>query len=79
MIDTLIHLLEPDRFTYAWTAGFPTLAGRFDLSDYQKNAESLGIQVGVFMEVDCDESAAESWIGGAWTTREPYNSSFAYF
>ena len=57
MIDTHIHLLEPDRFTYEWTKGFPALTGRFDLSDYQKASADTGIQAGVFMEVDCEESA----------------------
>lgn len=60
MIDTHIHLLEPDRFTYEWTKGFPALTGRFDLSDYQKASADTGIQVGVFMEVDCEESADEA-------------------
>jgi len=60
MIDTHIHLLEPDRFTYEWTKGFPGLTGRFDLSDYQKASADTGIQAGVFMEVDCEESADEA-------------------
>lgn len=60
MIDTHIHLLEPDRFTYEWTKGFPALTGRFDLSDYQKASADTGIQAGVFMEVDCEESADEA-------------------
>ena len=60
MIDTHIHLLDPDKFNYAWTAGFPSLAGRFDLSDYQKTTQNLGIEAGVFMEVDCEESASEA-------------------
>jgi predicted TIM-barrel fold metal-dependent hydrolase len=60
MIDTHIHLLDPDRFTYAWTAGFPALAGRFDHSDYQSMAHGLGIGGGVFMEVDCGEMAEEA-------------------
>jgi predicted TIM-barrel fold metal-dependent hydrolase len=60
MIDTHIHLLEPDRFTYEWTKGFPALTGRFDLSDYQKASADTGIEAGVFMEVDCEESADEA-------------------
>lgn len=60
MIDTHIHLLEPDRFTYEWTKGFPALSGRFDLSDYEKASADTGIQAGVFMEVDCEESADEA-------------------
>jgi predicted TIM-barrel fold metal-dependent hydrolase len=57
MIDTHIHLLEPGRFTYEWTKGLPALSGRFDLSDYQNASHDSGIQAGVFMEVDCEESA----------------------
>jgi predicted TIM-barrel fold metal-dependent hydrolase len=60
MIDTHIHLLEPDKFTYRWAEEFPALAGRFDLLDYQKVTSGLGIEGGVFMEVDCDESAEEA-------------------
>ena len=60
MIDTHIHLLEPDRFTYEWTKGLPALSGRFDLSDYQNASHDSGIQAGVFMEVDCEESADEA-------------------
>ena len=55
MIDTHVHLLEPDRFTYEWTKDLPALSGRFDLSDYQNASRHSGIQAGVFMEVDCDE------------------------
>jgi predicted TIM-barrel fold metal-dependent hydrolase len=36
------------------------LTGRFDLSDYQKASADTGIQAGVFMEVDCEESADEA-------------------
>lgn len=60
MIDTHIHLLEPDRFTYAWTEEFPILAGRFNASDYQKAIGKQDVAAGVFMEVDCAESAGEA-------------------
>lgn len=60
MIDTHIHLLEPARFSYPWTAGFPALAGRFDHADYIAASEGLGIEGGVFMEVDCGEMELEA-------------------
>ena len=60
MIDTHVHLLEPDRFTYNWTKDFPALSDRFDLSDYQKASHESGIQAAVFMEVDCEESDDEA-------------------
>jgi len=60
MIDTHVHLLEPDRFTYEWTKDFSDLARRFDHSDYQIASLNSGIQAGVFMEVDCNEFAEEA-------------------
>lgn len=60
MIDTHIHLLEPEKFSYPWTGGFPALAGRFDHSDYVAATEGLGIKGGVFMEVDCVEMELEA-------------------
>lgn len=60
MIDTHVHLLEPDRFTYEWTKSFPTLSGQFDLSDYRNASHGSGIHAGVFVEVDCEESADEA-------------------
>ena len=60
MIDTHIHLLEPDRFTYPWTESFPALTGRFDLSDYLEASAGCGITAGVFMEVDCGEPSQEA-------------------
>lgn len=60
MIDTHVHLLEPERFTYTWTKELPALCGRFDLSDYLNVSSDCGIRAGVFMEVDCEESAEEA-------------------
>lgn len=60
MIDTHVHILEPGQFTYQWTAAFPQLQGRFGLSDYLAAARDCGITGGVFMEVDCEESADEA-------------------
>lgn len=60
MIDTHVHLLEPDRFTYEWTKGFSALSRRFDHSDFQIISLNSVIQAGVFMEVDCEESSEEA-------------------
>lgn len=60
MIDTHIHLLEPEYFTYPWTESLPSLRGRFDFSDYLEASTGCGITAGVFMEVDCGEPAQEA-------------------
>jgi len=52
-IDTHQHLIYPERFTYAWEADTPALAGRaFTVEDYQKASEGCGISGSLFMEVD---------------------------
>lgn len=60
MIDTHVHLLEPDRFSYAWVGEVPALTGTFDLSDYEKLARPCGVEAGVFMEGDCGEPTEEA-------------------
>lgn len=55
MIDTHQHLLYPERFGYAWTAGLPALHGGFRLEDYRAAAAGCGIEGSIFMEADVDE------------------------
>ncbi|MEI8038535.1 MAG: amidohydrolase [Verrucomicrobiota bacterium] len=62
-IDTHQHLLDPERFSYDWTADFPALAGReFRLEEYRAAASGLEVVGSVFMEVDVPfvEAAAEA-------------------
>jgi len=62
-IDTHLHLLYPERFSYDWTGGFPALAGKsFRMSEYCEAAAGLGIGEAIFMEVDVPfhEAAAEA-------------------
>jgi len=55
-IDTHLHLIDPARFAYDWTAGIPALADRdFSLRDYHEAAAGLGIREAIFMEVDVAE------------------------
>lgn len=55
-IDTHLHLIHPERFSYEWTSGIPALADkRFSLGDYHHAAEGLGITASIFMEVDVAE------------------------
>lgn len=66
LIDTHVHLLHADRFTYAWCEGVPALAGDHTLADYRRAAAagpaSLRIEALCFMEGDVPaaELAAET-------------------
>jgi predicted TIM-barrel fold metal-dependent hydrolase len=66
LIDTHIHLLHPDRFTYAWCAGNPALQGRFGLEEYRAQAAKAKGRARVrgmmFMEADvpAEQQAAET-------------------
>jgi predicted TIM-barrel fold metal-dependent hydrolase len=62
-IDTHLHLIEPERFSYDWTAGFPALAGQaFRVEEYRAAAAQSAISEAIFMEVDVPgyESSAEA-------------------
>ncbi len=56
IIDTHLHLIEPERFSYPWIAGAPKLSGRFDLDRYLVEATALGISAMLHMEVDVTEA-----------------------
>ncbi len=62
-IDTHLHLIYPECFSYDWTAGFPALAGQaFRVDGYRAAAAGSDIGESIFMEVDVpgDESMSES-------------------
>jgi predicted TIM-barrel fold metal-dependent hydrolase len=68
LLDTHQHLLDTDRFSYAWTKGLRALEGRaFTLEGYQADAEGTGIAGTLFMEStpDGSQDAREfAWIAG---------------
>jgi len=56
-IDTHLHLIYPEKFSYAWTAGLPALAGQaFRLDDYAAVTAASGVSGAIFMEVDVPEA-----------------------
>jgi len=61
-IDTHLHVLLPEYFSYPWTADFAPLNKRFGLDDYQRSSKDCDIAGALFMEVDVapEDSAAES-------------------
>ena len=54
VVDSHVHLLDPDRFGYAWTAGAPVLKRRALPADLDRAAEPHKVDTIVFVEVDVD-------------------------
>lgn len=57
LLDTLQHLILPDRFDYPWTAELPALAGRgFDFGDYREATRNTGVAGSIIMEAAVDDA-----------------------
>jgi L-fuconolactonase len=54
IVDSHVHLCQPGRFSYAWTAGQPSLNRRVLPDDLAKAAAPVEIDRFVFVEVDVD-------------------------
>ncbi|MEP7239611.1 MAG: amidohydrolase [Devosia sp.] len=52
IVDTHLHLIYLDRFSYPWLAGVPPLNRQWDFAHYWQEAEGLGIEAALHMEVD---------------------------
>jgi predicted TIM-barrel fold metal-dependent hydrolase len=52
IVDTHLHLVYPDRFHYPWLADVPAIRRPFTVEDYWREAEPLGIDAALHMEVD---------------------------
>jgi predicted TIM-barrel fold metal-dependent hydrolase len=52
IIDTHLHLIYPDRFTYPWLADSPPLNRAWPAEAYWAEASSLDIEAALHMEVD---------------------------
>lgn len=62
-IDTHLHLIHPERFSYDWAAGLPALSGKpFRVEEYREAAKAAGVTGSILMEVDVpeDQSVAEA-------------------
>jgi predicted TIM-barrel fold metal-dependent hydrolase len=59
IIDTHLHLIYPERFSYPWTDHVPALRRRFPIEEYSAQAAQLGIVGMLHMEVDVQESHIE--------------------
>ena len=58
ILDTHLHLLYQQQFTYGWCEDFPVLQSDFKIEDYQNliDSKDLDIAGSIFMEVDVDEN-----------------------
>ena len=52
ILDTHLHLVYPDRFTYPWLSGAPAINKPWPVDDYFAEAVPLGIESALHMEVD---------------------------
>ena len=60
IVDTHLHLVYPDRFSYPWLAGVPALNRPWSVAAYFAEAEALGIEAALHMEVDVAEDDQEA-------------------
>ena len=59
ILDTHLHLIYPDRFSYDWTRG-TSLDRAWTIEDYWVEAEPLGIETMLHMEVDVPPAEIEA-------------------
>ncbi len=55
ILDTHLHLIYPDRFSYPWLEGFDAINKPWRVEDYFQEALALGIESALHMEVDAAE------------------------
>jgi predicted TIM-barrel fold metal-dependent hydrolase len=55
IVDTHLHLIYPDRFSYPWLPEFPKLDRQWIVESYFAQATPLGIEAALHMEVDVAE------------------------
>lgn len=55
LIDTHLHLIDTQQFSYPWSSGIPILQDSFMLEDYASIIQGYFIEKALFMEVDVQE------------------------
>lgn len=60
IIDTHLHLIYLDKFVYPWLDGVPPLKRQWDAPSYWSEAETLGIETALHMEVGAVEQSPEA-------------------
>jgi len=55
ILDTHLHLIYPERFSYPWLAGAPAIDRPWSVEAYFAEARELGVESALHMEVDVAE------------------------
>ncbi len=55
ILDTHLHLVYPDRFSYPWLSGAPAINRAWHVEDYFAEGGPLGVEAALHMEVDVAE------------------------
>jgi predicted TIM-barrel fold metal-dependent hydrolase/L-rhamnose mutarotase len=86
IVDTHLHLVYLDRFSYPWLDDSPPLKRQWTFESYWAEAQRLGIETALHMEVDVAEQAMEDetrfvldldpHIGGAIAAARPEHMDF---
>jgi predicted TIM-barrel fold metal-dependent hydrolase len=59
IVDTHLHLIYLDKFSYPWLSKRPSLQRQWDWPSYWAEAQALGIEAALHMEVDVPEPEME--------------------
>jgi predicted TIM-barrel fold metal-dependent hydrolase/L-rhamnose mutarotase len=59
IVDTHLHLVYRDKFSYPWLDGAPAINKQWTVESYWAEAEKLGIETALHMEVDVAEQEME--------------------
>ena len=60
ILDTHLHLVYPERFSYPWLSGAPEINRPWSVENYWREATPLGIEAALHMEVDVAEPDIEA-------------------
>ena len=57
IIDTHLHLWDPERISYSWQKGNPLLNRRYVIEDYHQASQGIETEALIFVECHVDEGA----------------------
>lgn len=60
LIDAHLHLLDPERFDYAWLDELPQIQRRYTLEEFDEDREGVEVERVVFVQADCAPQQGEA-------------------
>lgn len=89
IVDTHLHLVYLDRFSYPWLDDVPSLKHNFPVAEYVRQAKPLGIEAALYMEVDVADGQREDearfatsidpFVTGAIVSGRPESADFPQY